>query len=109
MSGLGKNAGGKAQNEESLDELKVEFEESKNKIRKLVDGRKDKKDIPSEEKSKLSTEYLRASMLAKKLPRARRIMRRRKNIRIIQKNSATRRLLTVLRLKVKFPTPLSTT
>ena len=67
MSGLGKNAGGKAQNEESLDELKVEFEESKNKIRKLVDGRKDKKDIPSEEKSKLSTEYLRASMLAKKI------------------------------------------
>jgi len=67
MSGLGKNAGGKAQNEESLDELKVEFEESKNKIRKLVDGRKDKKDIPSEEKSKLSTEYLRASMFAKKI------------------------------------------
>ncbi len=67
MSGLGKNAGGKAQNEESLDELKVEFEESKNKIRKLVDGRKDKKDIPSEEKNKLSTEYLRASMLAKKI------------------------------------------
>ena len=67
MSGLGKNAGGKAQNEESLDELKVEFEESKNKIRKLVDGRKDKKDIPSEEKNKLSTDYLRASMLAKKI------------------------------------------
>ena len=67
MSGLGKNADGKAQNEESLDELKVEFEESKNKIRKLVDGRKDKKDIPSEEKNKLSTEYLRASMLAKKI------------------------------------------
>ena len=67
MSGLGKNAGGKAQSEESLDELKAQFEESKNKIRKLVDGRKDKKDIPTEEKNKLSTEYLRASMLAKKI------------------------------------------
>lgn len=67
MSGLGKNAGGKTQSEESLDELKAQFEESKNKIRKLVDGRKDKKDIPTEEKNKLSTEYLRASMLAKKI------------------------------------------
>lgn len=67
MSGLGKNAGGKVQSEESLDELKAQFEESKNKIRKLVDGRKDKKDIPTEEKNKLSTEYLRASMLAKKI------------------------------------------
>ncbi len=66
MSGLGKNAGGKEQ-EESLDSLKVQFEESKNKIRKIVDGRKDKKDIPSEDKNKLSTEYLRASMLAKKI------------------------------------------
>lgn len=67
MSGLGKNAGNKAETEESLDELKRQFEESKNKIRKLVDGRKDKKDIPTEEKNKLSTEYLRASMLAKKI------------------------------------------
>lgn len=66
MSGLGKN-GGKGNEAESLDELKKQFEESKNKIRKLIDGKKDNRDIPSEDKSKLSAEYLRASMLAKKI------------------------------------------
>lgn len=63
MSDLGK----KGSKEESIEQLESQFAQSTNAIRKILNGKKDKKDLQSEEKQRLCTEYLRASQLAKKL------------------------------------------
>lgn len=66
MSGLGKksdNGNGK----DSLESLEKQFNEATARIRELLNGRNDIKDLPSDVKQKLATEYLGASMLASKL------------------------------------------
>ena len=66
MSGLGK----KNENNSSYESIEIllkQYEQSKEKIKSLLNGKKDVKDVPAENKQKLSTEYLRASMLASKL------------------------------------------
>ena len=65
MSGLGKknDTGSK----DTIESLEKQLQESTAKIKAILNGRKDIKDLPTEEKQKLSTEYLRASMLASKL------------------------------------------
>ncbi len=65
MSGFGKK--GESQNGQSIAELESQYAESVNKIRKILNGRTDKKDLSTDEKQKLRTEYLRASQLAQKL------------------------------------------
>lgn len=65
MSGFGKK--GESQNGQSIAELESQYAESVNKIRKILNGRTDKKDLSTDEKQKLRTEYLCASQLAQKL------------------------------------------
>lgn len=66
MSGLGKKETGTGDGT-TIAELEAQYAESVDKIRKILNGRKDKKDLTNEEKQKLRTEYLRASQLAQKL------------------------------------------
>ena len=49
---------------DSIDSLKVKYEEVKNKIRKILNGRNDKKDIRDEEKRELRTHYSHAAQIA---------------------------------------------
>lgn len=65
MSGFGKITGGRTS--ESIDALEKEFQRSTDKIRSLLNGRKDVHELQREEKLALSTEYLRASQIAHKL------------------------------------------
>lgn len=65
MSSMGKK--GDSAPEKSVEELEAQYAESIDKIRGVLNGRKDKKDLSTEDKQKLRTEYLRASFLAKKL------------------------------------------
>ncbi len=55
---------GSNDNRDSLDELKKKYEEVKNEIRKILNGRKDKRDIRDEEKSELRTRYSHAAQIA---------------------------------------------
>ena len=66
MSGFGKKESASADSE-SLAEIEKQYKESVDKIRKILGGRTDKKDLSTEDKQKLRTEYLRASQLASKL------------------------------------------
>ena len=65
MSGLGKKNDNNSR--ESIESLQKQYQESKDKIRALLNGKKDVEDVPEENKQKLSAEYLRASQLASKL------------------------------------------
>lgn len=67
MSGLGKKNESTTNSTDTIESLEKQFNESTAKIRTLLAGKKDVKDVPTEIKQKLSTEYLRASMLASKL------------------------------------------
>lgn len=65
--GIGKSASAAAeanQDHDSLEELKRQYEEAKNSIRKVLNGRKDKRDIRDEEKNELRTLYSRAAQLS---------------------------------------------
>ena len=53
--------------EQTIDELEKQFQNATDRIRRLLNGRKDRRDLQTEEKAKLSAEYLRAAQLAKKL------------------------------------------
>ncbi len=66
MSGLGKKAYG-GNGEPALEELENRYNDSVGNIRKILGGVKDKRDLRTEEKQKLCTEYLRASQTAQKL------------------------------------------
>lgn len=65
MSGLGKK--NENNSKDSLETLKQQFQQSTDKIRAILNGRKDVKDVSADEKQKLCTEYLRASQLASKI------------------------------------------
>ena len=65
MSGLGKK--GAARDGQSVEELEAQYAQTVDGIRKILNGRKDKRDLSGEDKQKLRTEYLRASQLAQKL------------------------------------------
>ena len=56
-----KNDGAKT---DTLDALKIKYEEVKNTIRKILNGRTDKKDIRDEEKRDLRTHYSHAAQIA---------------------------------------------
>ena len=49
---------------DTIDALKVKYEEVKNNIRKILNGRNDKKDISDEEKRELRTHYSHAAQIA---------------------------------------------
>ena len=49
---------------DTIDELKQKYEDVKNEIRRILNGRKDKKDIRDEEKAELRTHYSHAAQLA---------------------------------------------
>ena len=65
MSGLGKK--GAARDGQSVEELEAQYAQTVDGIRKILNGRKDKRDLSGEDKQKLRTEYLRSSQLAQKL------------------------------------------
>ncbi len=63
MSGVSK----KARADSTIDELEKAYAASVENIRKILGGVRDRRDLRSEEKQKLCTEYLRASQYAGKL------------------------------------------
>ena len=65
MSGLGTKKGNGSN--ESVESLQKQYEESKLKIKTLLNGKKDVNEVPTENKQPLAAEYLRASQLALKL------------------------------------------
>lgn len=68
MSGIGRKKGDTPQvATETVDGLIKEFNETVDKIRKILNGKKEKSMLSEEEKRNLRTEYLRASFLAKKI------------------------------------------
>lgn len=66
MSGVSKKTANVASGD-TVDSLEKQLNESIEKIRRMLDGRKDFKEIREEEKQALTTEYLRAASLAHKL------------------------------------------
>ncbi len=66
MSGFGKK-GPSNPDGQSVEELEKQYAATVDKIRAILAGRKDKRDLSNADKSKLRTEYLRASQLAQKL------------------------------------------
>lgn len=67
MSGLGKKNDNNNSNKESLETLRQQYDETIERIRKILNGRKDANQVSPDEKQKLCTEYLRASQLANKI------------------------------------------
>ena len=65
MSGFGKKASGG--DETSLDQLEKQYTEAVENIRTILGGVRDKRDLRTEDKQRLCTEYLRASQFAQKL------------------------------------------
>lgn len=65
MSGFGKKPSGDAGL--SIEELEKSLNETTDLIRSIIGGVKDKRDMRTEDKQKLATQYLRASQLAQKL------------------------------------------
>lgn len=66
MSSIGKKE--RTTSEPSLEELRKAYDESVSNIRALTDGgKKDRRDLRTEDKQKICTEYLKASQYAKKL------------------------------------------
>ncbi len=66
MAGIGRSSS-KAEKTESIEELERDFNATTNKIRALLGGRKDRNDLPDEDRLKLRTEYSRAAHIAKTL------------------------------------------
>ncbi|MDE7165304.1 MAG: ATP-binding protein [Clostridiales bacterium] len=64
-SGFGKKSSG--DEGMSIEELEKNFNEATSLIRTIIGGVKDKRDLRSEDKQKLATQYLRASQLAQKI------------------------------------------
>ena len=56
MAGIGRSSS-KAEKTESIEELERDFNATTNKIRALLGGRKDRNDLPDEDRLKLRTEY----------------------------------------------------
>ena len=69
MSSLGRNTGSdnNVNNKDTIENLQQQLDDCTALIRQILNGRKDVKDISTEDKQKLSTQYLRASQLASKL------------------------------------------
>ncbi|MCH5153888.1 MAG: ATP-binding protein [Clostridiales bacterium] len=65
MSGFGKKSSGG--DETSLDQLEKQYTEAVENIRTILGGVRDKRDLRTEDKQRLCTEYLRASQFAQKL------------------------------------------
>lgn len=65
MSGFGKKSA--AGDETSLDQLEKKYSEAVENIRTILGGVRDKRDLRTEDKQRLCTEYLRASQFAQKL------------------------------------------
>lgn len=65
MSGFGKKS--QAADETSLEQLEKNYAAAVENIRTILGGVKDKRDLRTEDKQKLCTEYLRASQFAQKL------------------------------------------
>lgn len=57
----------KSDGTESVEQLKIQYEEAKNKIRALIGGRSDKNDLKQETKDELRREYTKAARLAKQI------------------------------------------
>ncbi len=68
MAGIGKNSGkSKGDGEDSLDELKRKYNESIARIRTLLNGKKDTREVEDETKRELRAEYSKAAQYAKSL------------------------------------------
>ena len=67
MSGLGKKNDTNTNNKDTLENIKQQYDQSVEKIRKILNGRTDAKDVSADERPKLRAEYLRASQLATKM------------------------------------------
>lgn len=67
MAGIGKNSGATGEKQDSIEELKKQFNASHDKIAKIKNNRKDKNDLSREEQSELRREYLRMAQIAKTL------------------------------------------
>lgn len=103
MSGLGKK--GAARDGQSVEELEAQYAQTVDGIRKILNGRKDKRDLSGEDKQKLRTEYLRASQLAQKLSTRHTDNEKTKSTEPTQKNFRTAPRNTARRLREKSPTP----
>ena len=67
MAGIGKNGGQPAEKNDSVEELKKQFNSSHDKIAKIKNNRKDKNDLSREEQAELRKEYLSMAQIAKTL------------------------------------------
>lgn len=67
MAGIGKNSSATGEKQDSIEELKKQFNASHDKIAKIKNNRKDKNDLSREEQSELRREYLRMAQIAKTL------------------------------------------
>lgn len=67
MAGIGKNTGKAESGADSLDELKRKYNESITRIRTLLNGKKDTREVADETKRELRTEYSKAAQFAKSL------------------------------------------
>lgn len=67
MAGIGKNGNVAGEKQDSIEELKKQFNASHDKIAKIKNNRKDKNDLSREEQSELRREYLRMAQIAKTL------------------------------------------
>ncbi|MCM1439054.1 MAG: ATP-binding protein [Roseburia sp.] len=67
MAGIGKNSGAATDKQDSIEELKKQFDVAHDKIAKIKNNRKDKNDLSREEQSELRREYLRMAQIAKTL------------------------------------------
>ncbi|MDE6557856.1 MAG: hypothetical protein K2K39_01995, partial [Clostridia bacterium] len=67
MAGIGKNSASSADKQDSIEELKKQFNTSHDKIAKIINNRKDKNDLSREEQAELRREYLKMANIAKTL------------------------------------------
>ncbi len=67
MAGIGRNGGNGSEKQESIDELKKEFDKWHDSILKILNNRRDKNDLSKEEQADLRRAYLRAAQIAKTL------------------------------------------
>lgn len=67
MAGIGKNSAAATDRQESIEELKKQFNATHSKIAKIKNNRKDRNDLSREEQSELRREYLRLAQISKTL------------------------------------------
>ena len=67
MAGIGLISSGAGAMQDSIEELKKQFDVAHDKIAKIKNNRKDKNDLSREEQSELRREYLRMAQIAKTL------------------------------------------